>query len=171
MTYAAPSDIRLAVAPDGSSSGTCAELDDEQLQVHIQSAQALVDAYTGVAFLDWNVPVIIKELAITLGAYYATLAYRKGKALEATHPVYLRYQDAQHTLQGIKSGQLNFEPATRTDTDATPVRAKPKVNNAWRSSAELFPMKDFGMKVVGGEDDNEGYMVTEDPATSNTGFA
>lgn len=174
MTYAAPSDIRLSAAPDGNVTGTCGELTDEQLQAHIQSAQDLVDAYTGVAFLDWNVPGILKDLTITLGTFYATLAYRKGKELGQMHPVYLKYQDAQRTLTGIKSGILNFEPATRTDTDSPPRRSKPKVNNSWRSSAELFPMTEFGLRVVeadGSDPNNQGYAVTQDPNLSNTGYA
>lgn len=170
MTYAVPSDVRFAAAPDGSVTGTCAELDDEQLQFHIRVAQDLVDAWTGIPFQDTNVPGVIKDLVIAHAVFYATLAYRKGKELPTMHPVYLRYQDAQRTLQGIKSGQLNFEPPS-ADTDVSPQRARPKVNNGWRSSAELFPMREFGMRVIGSDDDNEGYIVTQDPATSNSGFA
>lgn len=170
MTYVAPSGIRNAVAPDGSYTGTCAELDDEQLQEHIQSAQDLVDSYTDVPFQDWNVPGVVKDLVIALASFYATLAYRKGKELNAMHPVYLRYQDAQRTLTGIKSGVLTFEPPA-VDSDGPPVRRRPKINNAWRSSAELFPMGEFGMAVVGGDQDNQGYRVTQDPDLSNTGFS
>lgn len=170
MTYAAPSDVRNAVAPDGSFTGTCGELSDEQLQGHILTAQDLVDSYTGIAFMDWNVPGVLKDLVVKLATFYATLAYRKGKELTQMHPVYLGYQDAQRTLTGIKTGTLNFEPATRIDVDSPPRRAKPKVNNAWRSSAELFPMDNFGMKVISGCD-NQGYTVTDDPAASETGFA
>jgi Bacteriophage Mu, Gp36 len=170
VTYAAPSDIRFAVAPDGSVAGTCGELDDEQLQTHIQRAQDLVNGYTATPFFDWNVPNLIKNLTIQLATFYATLAYRKGKALEAMHPVYLGYQDAQRTLTGIKNGTIEFEPPS-PDIDSPPKRRKPKVNNAWRSSAELFPMDNFGMKVTCGDEDNEGYKVTQDPDMSNTGFA
>lgn len=170
MTYAAPSDIRFAVAPDGSFTGTCGELDDEQLQVHIQRAQSLVDGYTGTPFYDSNVPFLIKQLVVQLATFYATLSYRKGKALETMHPVYLGYQDAQRTLTGIKNGTIEFEPPA-LDPDARPQRRRPKVNNAWRSSAEMFSMSEFGMKVASGDDDNEGYKVTQDPDLSNTGFA
>jgi hypothetical protein len=170
VTYAAPSDLRNTVAPDGSVTGTCGELDDAQLQVHIQSAQDLVDAYTGIPYFDWNVPGVLKDTTIKLAVFYATLAYRKGKALEAMHPVYLGYQDAQRTLTGIKGGILNFDPPS-PDPSGPPARRKPKINNAWRSSAELFPMSDFGMQVSSSDDDNEGYKVTQDPNLSNTGFA
>ncbi|HEV2172918.1 MAG TPA: phage protein Gp36 family protein [Nitrospira sp.] len=170
MTYAAPSDIRDAVAPDGSVTGTCGELDDDQLQGYIQRSQDLVDGYTATPFFDWNVPNLIKDLVIQLATFYATLAYRKGKELNAMHPVYLGYQDAQRTLTGIKSGTIEFEPP-QPAPDGTPRRRRPKVNNAWRSSAELFPLSEFGMRVRSGEDDNEGYKVTQDPNLSNTGYA
>lgn len=169
MTYAAPKDIRFAAAPDGSVSGSCGELDDEQLQAHIQSAQDLVDAYTSVPFYDTNVPGVIKDLVIALSTFYATLAYRKGKELLPTNPVYLRYMDAQRTLTNIKAGIINFEPP-QLDTDSPPVRRKPKINNAWRSAADLFPMDNFGMKVESGNA-NEGYRVTDDPEMNNSGFA
>lgn len=173
MTYAAPQEIRSTVAPDDSVTGTCGELDDTQLQVHIQAAQDLVDAYTGVPFNDGNVPSVIKDLVIKLAVFYATLAYRKGKELNAMHPVYLGYQDAQRTLTGIKGGVLNFEPNT-ADIDSPPRRRRPKVNNAWRSSAELFPMTEFGMRIVeadGSDPNNQGYAITQDPNLSNTGYA
>ena len=169
MTYITPANIRSVVAPDGGVTGTCGELGDEQLQGYIQTAQDLVDGYTGVAFLDWNVPGILKDLTMTLATFYATLAYRKGKALEVTHPVYLRYTDAQMTLKGIKAGTINFEPATRSDTDATPVRAKPKVNNPGRSNAEMFALSDLGLHVSCDEDNSEGYRVSQDP-NSRSGF-
>ncbi len=170
MTYVAPADIREAAAPDGSTTGTCAELDDGQLANYIQRAQNLVDGYTGTPFYDWNAPSLIKDLVTSLAVFYATLAYRKGKALETTHPVYLAYQDAQRTLTGIKSGTIEFEPPP-LDPDQRPARRRPKVNNGWRSSAELFPMQEFGMKVIGGDEDNQGYLVTQDPSLNNTGFA
>lgn len=168
--YAAPADIRFALAPDGSLTGTAAELDDDQLNAHIRRAQNLVDGYTATPFNDSNVPDLLKDLVVQLASFYATLAYRKGKELLATHPVYLSYMDAQRTLTGIKNGTIEFEPPT-ADPDNPPQRRKPKINNAWRSSAELFPMREFGMEVTCGDEDNEGYLVTQDPATSNTGFA
>lgn len=168
MTYIAPPAVRESAAPDGSVTGTCGELDDEQLQGHIVRAQALVDGYTGQPFYDWNAPELVKDLTTTMAVYYATLAYRKGKELSTTHPVYLAYQDAQKTLKGIQDGTINFEPPS--PEAGVPTRRRPKVNNAWRSAADMFPMQEFGMRVEAG-DATQGYIVTEDPAISNTGFA
>ena len=169
MSYVSPSDVRNAVAPDGSFVGTCAELDDEQLQGHIGRAQNVVNGYTSVAFNDANVPGMVKDLTIQLAAFYGTLAYRKGKELNEMHPVYLAYKDAQTILTGIKNGTINFEPPN-LDIDPVPVRRRPKVNNAWRNAADMFPMTEFGMKVESGTAE-EGFRVTQDPDLSNTGFA
>lgn len=160
MTYAAPLDIREAVAPDGNRSGTCAELTDDQLQRMIIRAQQLVDGYTGVTFTDSNVPELLVGTVISLAAYYGTLAYRKGLALEPGHPVLLMYQDAQTVLTGIKGGQLKFEP-DRPDTDQPPVRAKPKVINPGPLNvAALFTLEDTGLVIRQG---GEGEGPTIDP--------
>lgn len=169
MSYVAPPDIRNAVAPDGSFTGTCAELDDDQLNGHIARAQGVVNGYTSVAFNDFNVPVMVKDLTIQLASFYATLAYRKGKELNEMHPVYLAYKDAQGILKGIKDGTIAFDPPS-LDSDPVPVRRRPKINNAWRSAADMFPMSELGMRVTTGTAD-EGYRVEPDPNLSETGFS
>lgn len=151
MTYATPLDIRQAVAPDGNVTGTCGELGDDQIQRQINRGQQLVDAYTGVVFTDANVPELVAGLVIALAAYYSTLAYRKGLTLEAGHPVLLMYQDAQNTLQGIKTGIIKFEPDA-PDTDTTPVRVKPKViNTGPLNQAMMFTLEDAGLVIRTGE--------------------
>lgn len=148
MTYAAPLDIKEAVAPDGNVTGTCGELGDDQLQRHISRAQQLVDGVTGVAFEDSNAPVLLSGLVIALASYYATLSYRKGLALEPTHPVALQYADAQATLKGIQTGVIKFEPDA-PDTDTTPQRVKPKVFNAGAlAQGSLFQLRDLGLTVT-----------------------
>lgn len=169
MSYVAPPDIRNAVAPDGSFTGTCAELDDVQLNGHISRAQGVINSYTSVAFNDFNVPVMVKDLTIQLASFYATLAYRKGKELNEMHPVYLGYKDAQLILKGIKDGSITFDPPN-LDNDPIPVRRRPKINNAWRNAADMFPMSELGMRVETGTAE-EGFRVGQDPDLSNTGFA
>lgn len=166
MTYIAPSDIRFAVSPDGSFTGTCAELDDEQLQTHIQRAQDLVNGVTNVAFGDGNVPGIVRDLTLAMADFYATLAYRKGKELVSTHPVYLAYVDAQNTLKAIRAGEINFETPP-SDLDANPQRRRPKVIPAWRQSAEMWPMHEFGVTVA---QTVQGPAVVQDPANREDGF-
>lgn len=147
MTYVVPLDIREAVAPDGSTTGTCAELTDDQLQRTIVRAQQLVDGITGVVFGDANVPELVAGLVLALAAYYATLAYRKGLPLSADHPIRLQYDDAQTTLRGIKAGQIKFEPDAPV-TDSPPVSAKPRVRNPYpQQIAQLFTLDDAGLTV------------------------
>lgn len=147
MTYITPLDLRQGVAPDGNTTGTCAELSEDQLQRQINRAQQLVDAYTGVVFTDSNVPELVAGLVVALAAYYATLAYRKGLALEAGHPILLMYQDAQTTLNGIKTGVIKFEPGNPV-TDVPPVRAKPKViNSGPLNAAAMFTLEDAGLTI------------------------
>ena len=151
MTYVAPLDIREAVAPDGNVTGSCAELSDDQLGRAILRAQQLVDGVTGVVFVDTNAPELIKGLVIALAAYYATLAYRKGLPLEPDHPIRLQYTDAQTTLRGIGSGEINFEPAA-PNTDVPPVAAKPRVRNPGALQvAQLFTLDDAGLTIRTGD--------------------
>jgi len=156
MTYALPGDIRETVAPDGNFGGTCAELTDDQLSQHLQRAQALVDGTTGQAFDDTNAPVLLKGLVVALGAYYATLAYRKGKDLTPQDPMYLLYQDAEATLTEIRNDQITFEPIPQPDTagTGTATPALPKVTNPLLYGVTAFTGEDFGLGVrqAGGRD-------------------
>lgn len=144
MTYALPADIREALAPDGSFAGTAATFTDDQMAQHITRAQSLVDGSTGIAFTDSNVPALPKGLVIALGAYYATLAYRKGKDLSQFDPVYLMYQDAQATLKGIRSGEISVIPPD-TDADPVPVNVTTKVINPLLYGATAFTGREFGL--------------------------
>jgi hypothetical protein len=155
VTYALPADIREAVAPDGNFSGTCAELTDDQLTQHLLRAQSVVDASTGKAYTDTNVPPLLKGLVLALGAYYATLAYRKGKDLAAQDPVYLLYQDAEATLKQIRDGEIDVFPAVNTDT--APSETRPKVINPLLYGVTAFTKEDFGLVIrpsIGGRDGN-----------------
>lgn len=160
MTYSLPADIREAVAPDGNFSGTCAELTDDQLTQHLTRAQSVVDASTGKAFTDTNVPPLLKGLVLALGAYYATLAYRKGKDLSQQDPIYLLYQDAEATLTQIRNSEIDI--VSPVDTDAVPAETSPKVINPLLYGATAFTKEDFGLVVVpaGGMD---GPRLESDP--------
>lgn len=155
MTYALPADIREAVAPDGNFSGTCAELTDDQLTQHLLRGQSVVDASTGKAFTDTNVPPLLKGLVLALGAYYGTLAYRKGKDLAAQDPVYLLYQDATATLKQIRDSEIDI--ITPTVTDAVPAETRPLVFNPLLYGATAFTKEDFGLvlRPSGGPDGTE----------------
>jgi hypothetical protein len=165
VTYALPADIREVLAPDGSFAGTAAEFTDDQMSQHIQRAQGLVDGSTGVVFTDVNVPPIVKGLVIALGAYYATLAYRKGKDLAQFDPVYLLYQDAQATLKGIRDDEISVIPPS-TDTDPVPEEVRSKVINPLLYGATAFTGDDFSLRLKPpcGVD---GVSLETDPALMN----
>jgi hypothetical protein len=164
-TYAAPQDIREAVAPDGNVTGTCAELTDDQLQRHIQRGQDLVDATTGFTFDADNAPSLLVGLVIALGSYYATLAYRKGKELSQYHPIQLQYADARQTLTQIKSGLVNTIPDL--DADQPAVAAGPSVfQPTGTQGVRMFTLADVGLAVKQGD----GGPPTIDPALEAWGI-
>jgi hypothetical protein len=145
MTYCVPNDVREAVAPDGSVVGTCGELNDEQLQRAIQRGQDLVDATTGYTYPDDNAPSLVVGLALSLATYYATLAYRKGKELANTHPIYLMYVDARTTLTQIKQGLLDTTPPA--DTTNPPVRAGSSLFQPHGTDGlPMFLLQDLGLR-------------------------
>jgi hypothetical protein len=144
MTYALPADIREAVAPDGTFAGTCAEFTDDQMTEPITRAQSLVDGSTGMVFTDANVPPLLKGLVIALGAYYATLAYRKSKDLSQYDPIVLLYQDAIATLKLIRDGEIKFIPDDPT-TDVPPAEVRSIVINPLLYGATAFTGDDFGL--------------------------
>lgn len=163
MTYALPADIREAVAPDGNFSGTCAELTDDQLSQHLMRAQSVVDGTVGKAFTDTNAPPLLKGLVLALGAYYATLAYRKGKDLTPQDPIYLMYQDAEGILTQIRNDNIDIIP-TPPDTSGQPAaESASKVINPLLYGATAFTKEDFGLVVrpAGGMD---GPRLDSDPA-------
>lgn len=164
MTYASPADVREAVAPDGSFAGTCATFTDEQLTTQITRAQGLVDGTVGESFEDSNVPPLLKGLVVALGAYYATLAYRKGKDLAQFDPIYLLYQDAMATLKGIQQDVINPIPPG-PDPDPIPTTQKPKVLNPLLYGATAFTGDDFGL-ALSPPCGIDGTSITTDPGVA-----
>lgn len=162
--YIEPGDVREAVAPDGNYSGTCAELNDEQLERHIARAQGRVDATTGFAYTAGNVPVLVQGVAIALASYYATLAYRKGKELGQYHPIVLQYQDAISTLTAIKQNLADTVPSA--DANQPVVSPGPSVfQPPGLQGGKLFTLEDVGLAVTQGGEQG----VTVDPALDRPG--
>jgi hypothetical protein len=163
MAYASPADIRETVAPDGNFAGTCAEFTDDQMSKHILRAQSLVDSSVGMAYTDSNEPPLLKGLVVALGAYYATLAYRKSKDLSQYDPIVLLYQDAQATLKGISNGTISpTEPGT--DTSVVPAVVQPKVINPLLYGAAAFVGDDFGLGFEFGPSSLDPIHLSPDPA-------
>lgn len=124
--YCLPSDIRSNVAGTDAGTGTCAMLEDAQLNAAIGQASAKVGAYVGTAYVvDAADPVIVvpdlvKTVTVQLATFYATLTYRKGKDLSAMDPVYLGYLDANKILTDIAAGLIEVAPTAPADPTDKP---------------------------------------------------
>jgi phage gp36-like protein len=116
--YCLPSDIRENVGGTDAGTGTCAALEDYQLNAAIAQASAKVSAYAGTTYVvDAADPVVVvpdlvKTCTVQIATYYATLTYRKGKDMSAFDPVYLGYEDAMKTLTDVVNGWIEIDPST-----------------------------------------------------------
>jgi len=124
--YCLPSDIRANVAGTDAGTGTCAQLEDFQLEAAIAQASAKVSAYVGTSFvIDAADPVIVVPdlvftITVQLATFYATLTYRKGKDLSQFDPVVLGAAEANKTLQDIVSGKIEVAPTAPADPTDRP---------------------------------------------------
>jgi phage gp36-like protein len=124
--YCLPADIRNNVAGTDAGTGTCAQLEDSQLNAAIAQASAKVSSYVGTAYVvDAADPVIVvpdlvKTCTIQIATFYATLTYRKGKDLSQFDPVYLGYQDAIATLTDVVAGNIEVAPTAPADPTDKP---------------------------------------------------
>jgi hypothetical protein len=109
FTYATPQQVRTALAPDDDTSGgTAASLSDSQLIDALVEATNEIDAMVAGAPFSAPVPRLIVSLDRDIGAYLATLAYRKGNPLPPEHPVALRYSRAEMLLAKATRGELDL---------------------------------------------------------------
>jgi phage gp36-like protein len=119
--YCLPGDIRANVAGTDAGTGTCATLNDDQLNGAIGRASAKVSAYVGTSYVVdtadpvITVPDLVMHLTVQIATYYATLVYRKGKALSAMDPAYLGYEDAMKTLADVVNGWIEVNPTAPAD--------------------------------------------------------
>jgi phage gp36-like protein len=119
--YCLPADIRNNVAGTDAGTGTCAQLEDSQLNAAIAQASAKVSSYVGTSYVvDAADPVIVipdlvKTCTIQIATFYATLTYRKGKDLSQFDPVLLGYNDAIATLKDVVNGLIEVAPTAPAD--------------------------------------------------------
>jgi phage gp36-like protein len=124
--YCLPADIRSNVAGTDAGTGTCAQLEDAQLNAAIAQASSKVSAYVGTSYVvDAADPVIVvpdlvKTCTIQIATFYATLTYRKGKDLSQYDPVVLGYNDAISTLKDVVAGNIEVAPTAPADPTDRP---------------------------------------------------
>lgn len=111
--YATLADLRLTMDGTDSGTGTAAMLTDAQLTLALQAASNRVSVYAGNVF-DGSTPQatppdIFHDLTLDLAAFWATVTYRKSKALAPDDPVRLRYNDAQAILNAVRDGKLRLD--------------------------------------------------------------
>ena len=151
--YVTADEVRVVLARDAARpEGTAAELGDDELSVHIESAQAQVDGrisgrYT-VPFPDGSVPRLVVDIVRDIAAYLADLTYRQGLDYESDRdPVVLRYQQAMALLGQIAAGQIDL-----------PVPPEPGGGGLLtarnRYPAPMFGLREFGLGV-----DDDGWHV------------
>ena len=157
--YCLPSDVRdLLRGMDASGTGTAAELPDTQMTAAIIRASTVVTAYVGTDYEadQYNanpvIPQMVKYLTVGLSSYYATLIYRKGKALEPTDPIYLIYLDVRAIFADIVSGKIEVSPGK-------PNEAPEHQGNVRQTIPGIFTPSDSGVKLDNGRVSPSGAMA------------
>lgn len=129
--------------------GTAAELDDSQLEDAIIQASSIVSSYAGVDYetdqfnVAVNVPQLVRSLGIDFSCFYATMIYRKGKAIDQYDPVYLRYQLAKSIISDLVSGKIEANPGK-------PNEAPEHQGRAMNTVPSIFQPKDSGTRITSG---------------------
>lgn len=111
--YATLADLRLTMDGTDSGTGTAAQLTDAQLTLALTAASNRVSVYAGNVYDSSSPqavpPDIFHDLTLDLAAFWATVTYRKSKALAPDDPVRLRYNDAQQILNNVRDGKLRLD--------------------------------------------------------------
>lgn len=148
MPYALPADVRGVLAPDPTvPGGTPAELADDPLTERIAAASAQIDAalnhrYT-VPFPDGQVPRLVHDLTIAIGAWLAALTWRRSVDLTTGDPLTLRYQWATGLLTQLAKGDIDLPDIPGT-TPPEPARNRGAAV-VQPYDGEMFPLDDFGL--------------------------
>lgn len=125
-TYAAPADVRLVLSPGGDTTDveSAASLSDPDLQAAIQAAQDEVDGKISGRYplpIATPVPDILMRITRDIGAWGATLTYRRGDPIDPHDAVQLRYNAAEALLTQIQNGQLALGTDTADGPDLVPL--------------------------------------------------
>lgn len=137
--YSAVPQVRTRLAPGGNASGMAtggkSALSDEEITESIQRGDASIDAClmarysiltgttwtdieTGTDYLVALAPV--SQFSVSLGAYFATLRWRRGLDLGKDDPIRLEYDETMALLVAVRDGKasLNLPPVGSTDPTA-----------------------------------------------------
>ena len=145
--YASIADLKLTMDGTDSGSGTAAQLSDAQLTLALQAASNRVSVYAGNVF-DGSTPQatppdIFHDLTLDLATFWATVTYRKSKALAPDDPVRLRYNDAQAILNAVRYGKLRLDvvaPGGVGEETGIIINNIPRIFTGEDSNTTLNPM-------------------------------
>jgi hypothetical protein len=148
--YATLADLRLTMDGTDAGSGTAAQLTDAQLNLALQAASNRVSVYAGNIFdgssQQATPPDIFHDLTLDLAAFWATVTYRKSKAIAPDDPVRLRYNDAQGILNAVRDGKLRLDiraPGGPGEEIGVVINNIPNVFNGDDSNTVYNPMTGF----------------------------
>ena len=114
--YATVDDLRLILDGTDAGTGTAAQLTDAQLTLALRAASNRVSVFAGNVYDSSSPqavpPDIFHDLTLDLAAFWATVTYRKSKAMAADDPVMLRYKDASAMLIAVRDGKLRLDVGT-----------------------------------------------------------
>jgi len=119
VVYAPVADLRNVMGGTDAGSGDPSALSDAQLSLALRSASNIVSAYVGNVWdvaqqqpggQDFTPPVLLHDLALDLGAWYAWRIYNKHKEIGPQHPVTLAYNHAMKVLEDVRDGRVRLDP-------------------------------------------------------------
>jgi hypothetical protein len=145
--YASVADLRLVLDGTDSGTGTASQLTDAQLTLALRSASSRISVFAGNVY-DGSTPQavapdIFHDLALDLAAFWATGTYLKNKAISPTHPVFIKYANAQEILTAVRDGRLRLDPAVAPGIGAETgivINRIPPIFTGDDSNTELNPM-------------------------------
>lgn len=144
--YATVTDLRSVMAGTDSGEGTAAQLTDAQLELALYAASNRVSVYAGNVYDSSTAaaapPPILHDLTLDLARFWATATYLKHKAIEATSPVYLAYQNAVQILNDVRAGKILLDPAAAPGIGSevgTVINRIPNIFTGRNSNTRLNP--------------------------------
>jgi phage gp36-like protein len=148
--YATVADLQQTLDGTDSGTGTAAQLTPAQLTLALTSASNRISVYAGGVY-DSSTPQAIPppvfhDLCLDLAAFFATTTYMKSKVIGATHPVFLRYKDAQQMLQDARDGKLRLDiypPGSAAEATPVIINRIPRIFSGNDSNTRLDPVSGF----------------------------
>ncbi len=146
--YASIDDLRSVLAGTDNGTGTAWQLNESQLTLALYSASNRVSVYAGSIY-DGSSPAavpppILHDLTLDLAVFWATTTYMKNKAIEPTHPVYIKYSNAMSILQDVRAGKILLDPAPApgiaANESGTVINLIPRVFTGADSGTRFDPM-------------------------------